>query len=76
MIFNNKDAYARSSAGRSAGRSHRCVRHNSGPERVISDGPTKEGVIGELPTSRLERSHPAADATREVVERWLLDGLM
>jgi hypothetical protein len=24
----------------------------------------------------LERSHPAADASREVVERWLLDVLM
>jgi len=29
-----------------------------------------------LPTTRLEPSRPAADATREVVERWLLDGLM
>jgi len=26
--------------------------------------------------SGLEPSRPAADATREVVERWLLDGLM
>ncbi len=33
---------------------------------------------GPAPTSAimtLGRSHPAADATREVVERWLLDGL-
>jgi len=29
-----------------------------------------------VPPRGLERSHPAADATREVVERWLLDGLM
>jgi len=35
--------------------------------RRESDDPT-------LPTSRLERSRPAADATREVVERWLLVG--
>src|SRR5258708_35874708 len=32
--------------------------------------------ITTCPPTRLERSHPAADATREVVERWLLDGLM
>jgi hypothetical protein len=28
------------------------------------------------PVRAFERSHPAADASREVVERWLLDGLM
>jgi hypothetical protein len=29
-----------------------------------------------LPVTALGRSRPAADATREAVERWLLDGLM
>jgi hypothetical protein len=33
-------------------------------------------VVVFLTKSRLEPSRPAADATREVVERWLLDGLM
>src|SRR5713101_1701431 len=36
----------------------------------------QEFVIAIRPRSGLERSHPAADATREVVERWLLDVLM
>src|SRR5229473_2916040 len=36
----------------------------------------QEFIIAILPRSGLERSHPAADATREVVERWLLDVLM
>jgi hypothetical protein len=29
-----------------------------------------------ITTSALGRSRPAADATREAVEHWLLDGLM
>jgi hypothetical protein len=37
-------------------------------------------IIGNLKSTwtirALGRSRPAADATREVVERWLLDGLM
>ena len=33
-------------------------------------------LVRTLPVTRLERSRPAADASREVVERWLLDGLM
>src|SRR5216684_3248302 len=33
-------------------------------------------VVCHFATSRLERSRPAADASREVVERWLLNGLM
>jgi hypothetical protein len=32
-------------------------------------------ACGLLPGSPLGRSRPAADASREVVERWLLDGL-
>ena len=33
-------------------------------------------VSAVIHASRLERSRYAADASREVVERWLLDGLM
>jgi hypothetical protein len=31
---------------------------------------------GTFPITAFGRSRPAADASREVVERWLLDGLM
>jgi hypothetical protein len=44
---------------------------------------TSNGIFGnceppgsQFPETRLERSRSAADASREVVERWLLDGLM
>ncbi len=33
-------------------------------------------VKSQFPVRALGRSRPAADATREAVERWLLDGLM
>jgi hypothetical protein len=33
-------------------------------------------ISGDVPQRDFEPSRPAADATREVVERWLLDDLM
>ncbi|MFI5096117.1 MAG: hypothetical protein ACHQIK_22075, partial [Candidatus Acidiferrales bacterium] len=32
-------------------------------------------AAAQFPVTALGRSRPAADASREVVERWLLDGL-
>ena len=33
-------------------------------------------VVGQFPVNAFGRSRPAADATREAGEHWLLDGLM
>src|SRR5713226_8410036 len=61
------------------------VRRNRGrlpSSRCIESARTHRARAGALPlrasdtTLGLEPSRPAADATREVVERWLLDGLM
>ena len=41
--------------------------------RNVENAPNTQGPIA---IRQLERSRPAADASREVVERWLLDGLM
>jgi hypothetical protein len=55
------------------------VLHDSrqpGSYRITSGLPTARKLAGPVNTRAFGRSRPAADATREVVERWLLDGLM
>ena len=42
-------------------------------EQAALSGQVESSVL-KCPVIRLERSRPAADATREVVERWLLYG--
>ena len=47
------------------------------PRLWITSGlPTILELASSITTGAFGRSRPAADATREVVERWLLDGLM
>src|SRR5712692_1739963 len=68
---------------RSATQAHRCgvlgyegARRKRLAQRNAWDAAAdvKRQMQRSLLTSRLEPSRPAADATREVVERWLLDG--
>ena len=47
------------------------------PRLWITSGlPTILELASSITICAFGRSRPAADATREVVERWLLDGLM
>jgi len=49
------------------------IQMRSGDNFRIADNP---GFGPLITTSAFGRSRPAADATREAVEHWLLDGLM